>query len=167
MRIDVAMSDVVPTLGSYTRKALASIVNQRFLTKPGCSRIIISASCFQAFRPCFVSIQGWENQSIQEAGKENPMAVRIFVKRQVSDERIDALRELIDKLRGMTTGQAGYISGETMRRIDQPGEIMVISKWKTRQDWQRWFESAERTRVQRQIDELLGVPTTYEMYDFD
>jgi heme-degrading monooxygenase HmoA len=95
------------------------------------------------------------------------MAVRIFVKRQVSEDRIEALRELIDKLRGMTTGQLGYISGETMRRIDQPGEIMVISKWKTRQDWQRWFESAERTRVQRQIDELLGVPTIYEMYDFD
>ena len=44
---------------------------------------------------------------------------------------------------------------------------MVISKWKTGKDWQRWFENPERTRVQRQIDELLGVPTTYEMYDFD
>jgi heme oxygenase (mycobilin-producing) len=95
------------------------------------------------------------------------MAVRIFVKRQAPDDKVDTLRHLIDKLRGMTTGQHGYISGETMRRIDGPGEIMVISKWKTRRDWQRWFESAERTRVQRQIDELLGIPTTYEMYDFD
>ena len=95
------------------------------------------------------------------------MAVRVFVKRQVPDDKIEILRDFIDKLRGMTTAQHGYISGETMRRIDQPGQIMVISKWKTRQDWQRWFESAERTRVQRQIDELLEVPTTYEIYDFD
>ena len=95
------------------------------------------------------------------------MAIRVFVKRQVPDDRVDTLRELIDKLRGITTGQPGYISGETMRRIDQPGEIMVISKWKTRQDWERWFASLERTRVQRQVDELLGVATTYEMYDFD
>jgi heme oxygenase (mycobilin-producing) len=95
------------------------------------------------------------------------MAVRIFIKRQVSDEKVEILRELIERLRGMATGQPGYISGETMRRIDRPGEIMVISKWKTRQDWRRWFESAERTRVQQRIDELLGVPTTYEMFEFD
>jgi heme oxygenase (mycobilin-producing) len=95
------------------------------------------------------------------------MAVRIFVKRQVSDDKIDALREFVDKLRDLATGQPGYISGETMRRIDGPGAIMVISKWKTRKDWQRWFESAERIRVQQRIDELLDVPTAYEMYDFD
>jgi heme oxygenase (mycobilin-producing) len=96
-----------------------------------------------------------------------PMAIRVFVKRRVGDENIDILREFIDKLRNMTTGQPGYISGETMRRIDQPGEIMVISKWKTRKEWEQWFESPERNRVQRQIDELLGVPTNYEIYDFD
>jgi heme-degrading monooxygenase HmoA len=95
------------------------------------------------------------------------MAIRVFVKRHVGDDKVETLRGFIDKLRGMTTGQPGYISGETMRRIDQPGEIMVISKWKTRKDWQLWFESPERARVQRQIDELLGDPTNYEIYDFD
>jgi heme-degrading monooxygenase HmoA len=95
------------------------------------------------------------------------MAIRVFVKRTVSDDKVEAVRGHIDKLRNMTTGQPGYISGETMRRIDEPGAILVVSKWKTRKDWQRWFESPERSKVQRQIDELLGVPTTYEIYDFD
>jgi heme-degrading monooxygenase HmoA len=95
------------------------------------------------------------------------MAVRVFVKRAVSDDKLDKLREFIDKLRNMTTGLPGYISGETLRRIDRPGEILVVSKWKTCQDWQRWFESAERRRVQQQIDELLGQATTYEIFDFD
>jgi heme-degrading monooxygenase HmoA len=95
------------------------------------------------------------------------MAIRVFVKRQVSDNKVEELRVLIDRLRGMTTGQPGYISGETMRRIDRPGQIMVISKWKSRQDWKRWLESAERNQIQQRIDELLGVPTTYEIYDFD
>ena len=95
------------------------------------------------------------------------MAIRVLVKRVVADDKVEALRGQIDKLRNMTTGQPGYISGETMRRIDGPGEIMVVSKWKTRKDWQRWFDSAERNKVQRQIDELLGAPTVYEIYDFD
>ena len=95
------------------------------------------------------------------------MAIRVFVKRAVADDRVETLRGYIDKLRCMTTGQPGYVSGETLRRIDHTGEILVISKWKTQKDWQRWFESAERTKVQQHIDELLGVPTTYEIYDFD
>jgi quinol monooxygenase YgiN len=95
------------------------------------------------------------------------MAVRILIKRPAPDDKVDTLRELIDKLRSGSTAQTGYISGETMRRIDPPGELMVISKWKTRQDWQRWFESAERSRLQRRIDELLDAPTTYEIYEYD
>jgi heme-degrading monooxygenase HmoA len=95
------------------------------------------------------------------------MAIRVFVKRAVTDDKVETLRGYIDKLRCMTTGQPGYVCGETLRRIDHTGEILVISKWKTQKDWQRWFESAERTKVQQHIDELLGVPTTYEIYDFD
>ncbi len=95
------------------------------------------------------------------------MAIRVFVRRTVPDDKIEAIRGYIDKLRNMTTGQPGYIAGETMRRIDGPGEILVVSKWKTRKDWQHWFESAERAKVQQHIDDLLGVPTTYAIYDFD
>jgi len=95
------------------------------------------------------------------------MAIRVFVKRKVSDRDINALRVHIDQLRILSSGQPGYVSGETLRRLDSPGEIMVISKWKTQKDWARWFETPERGRVQRQIDELLGEQTTYEIYDFD
>ena len=95
------------------------------------------------------------------------MAIRVFIKRSVPEGKIEVLRENIDRLRNMTAGQTGYISGETMRRIDRAGELLVISKWKTEKDWRRWFESAERSMVQRKIDELLGTETVYEIYDFD
>ena len=95
------------------------------------------------------------------------MAIRVFVSRKVSDAKVDELRGYIDRLRNMTTGQPGYISGETLRRIDTPGEILVVSKWKTWKDWQRWFESQERAKVQQQIDALLGEPTDYSVFDFD
>ena len=32
------------------------------------------------------------------------MAVRVFVKRQVSDDKIEALREFVEKLRNMAAG---------------------------------------------------------------
>jgi heme-degrading monooxygenase HmoA len=95
------------------------------------------------------------------------MAVRILLKRMYPEDKSDELKKLVDRLRAATTGQPGYISGETLRRVDQPGECLVISKWKTRGDWDRWFESPKRAEVQKQIDDLLGSPTTYEIYDYE
>lgn len=46
------------------------------------------------------------------------MAIRVFVKRRVPDEKVEALRGCIDRLRNMSTGLPGYVSGETLRRID-------------------------------------------------
>ena len=63
-------------------------------------------------------------------------------------------------------GQAGYASGETLKRIDQQGISLVISKWKSREAWENWYKMPERETVQKKIDELLGVETEYEIYDY-
>ena len=64
-----------------------------------------------------------------------------------------------------TDHQAGcYISGETLQRIDKPGETVVVSTWETVEDWYRWVKSQERARLQNKIDSLLGKETKYEIY---
>ena len=95
------------------------------------------------------------------------MAIRVLMKRPVSAGEKEVLRELTDKLRVLAMGQEGYISGETLMRIDQPGVSLIISKWKSLAAWERWFKMPERESVQRQIDELIGTKTEYEIYDFD
>ena len=95
------------------------------------------------------------------------MSVKILLKRQFPEDKADALKELIGQLRSATTGQPGYISGETLRRIDKEAEILVISKWKSFADWNRWFERKERSVIQQKIDDLLGSPTVYEIYEYE
>ena len=95
------------------------------------------------------------------------MAIRVLMRRPVSPGEKEALRVLTDRLRVLAMGQEGYISGETLIRIDRPSVSLVISKWKSLAAWERWFGMAERESVQRQIDELIGVATEYEIYDFD
>ena len=94
------------------------------------------------------------------------MTVKILLKRQVSEDKAGELNKLIHQLRAVTTGQPGYVSGDTLRRIDRPGEYLVISKWKSREDWVRWFEQPERVSIQQKIDDLLGSPTVYEIYEY-
>jgi len=95
------------------------------------------------------------------------MAIKVLVKRNVPTDKWEPLREKIDKLRSYSLDQPGYVSGETLRRIDQTGQSLVISKWKTREAWERWFASSRRRELQEEVDELLGEPTIYEIYDYD
>ena len=92
------------------------------------------------------------------------MTVKIVIKRYVPKEKEKELLPLIRQLRILTNRQKGYISGETLRRIDKPGETVVISTWETGQDWKRWVSSPERAEVQKKIDVLLGHETQYEVY---
>jgi heme oxygenase (mycobilin-producing) len=93
------------------------------------------------------------------------MAVKIFITRKGIDKNIIELTVLLKKMRSLTLDQPGYIYGETLRRIDQPDECVVISTWRSREDWENWFNSPQRQSVQSEIDLLLGDTTEYAVYE--
>ncbi len=92
------------------------------------------------------------------------MTVKIIIKRKVPQEKKQDLLPLIRELRILTNRQKGYISGETLQRIDKPGETLVVSTWETVEDWKQWFASQERSVLQAKIDTLLGKETEYQIY---
>ena len=93
--------------------------------------------------------------------------IRVHIKRIIPEDKRGELNDLIKELRGMTMGQPGYITGETLKRVDTPGESLVVSKWQSLEYWNRWFENPQRLKIQEQIDQLLGKETKYEIYEFD
>lgn len=90
--------------------------------------------------------------------------IKVFIKRKVADDSIVELMDLLKKLRSLTLSQPGYVSGETMKRIDKDGECLVISTWRSVEDWNSWVSNTERVAVQAEIDRLLGSDTVYEVY---
>ena len=90
--------------------------------------------------------------------------VKVFIKRKVGDETLAELLGLLKKLRSLTLSQPGYVSGETLKRLDRAGECMVISIWRSLEDWNSWISNQERVAVQSEIDRLLGMDTEYEVY---
>jgi heme-degrading monooxygenase HmoA len=93
------------------------------------------------------------------------MTVKIFIKRKVQDECVTELALLLKKLRALTLEQPGYIYGETLTRIDETDETMVISTWRSVEDWNSWVNNAKRTEIQGVIDKLLGQETDYAIYN--
>jgi heme-degrading monooxygenase HmoA len=94
------------------------------------------------------------------------MAVKIFIRRVIAEERINDLLPLFRRLRNLATNRSGYISGETLKRIDNPGKYLVISTWQSLDDWRKWVVSRERIEVQKEIDARIGEETVYEIYQY-
>ncbi|MGV7224111.1 MAG: antibiotic biosynthesis monooxygenase family protein [Nitrospinales bacterium] len=90
--------------------------------------------------------------------------VKIIIKRQVSDIQSQQLTPFLKKLRNLAMNQPGYITGETLKGIDPPGQTLVISTWESTEAWQEWLANTERIAIQAQIDVLIGEPTAYGVY---
>ena len=94
------------------------------------------------------------------------MAVKILIKRSVSENKTKDLIPLFQQLRMLAMNQPGYISGETLKRIDNPGKYLVISTWNSVDNWRQWVINRQRVELQNQIDALLGEKTEYEIYEY-
>ncbi len=94
------------------------------------------------------------------------MAVKVFIKRLVPQDKARAMIPLFRQMRASATSQPGYITGETLRSLDKPDEFMVISTWQSSEDWKQWLKSKERNEVQSKIDKLLGGETQYDIYHY-
>jgi heme-degrading monooxygenase HmoA len=94
------------------------------------------------------------------------MTVKIIIKRTVPPDKVTRLAPLIKQLRDLAGEQPGYISGETLKNLDESEKYLVISTWKDAADWKNWVESPIRKEVQEKIDLLTGVPTEYEVYSY-
>ncbi len=95
------------------------------------------------------------------------MAVKILIRRKIPKGLEDSkFNKLIRQLRALAVIQPGYISGETLRRIDRSQDYLVISTWQSLDTWNAWWKSQKRAEIQDQIDALLVMPTEYEIYEY-
>ena len=94
------------------------------------------------------------------------MAVKIFIKRIVPEDRAREIIPLFREIRSLATNHSGYISGETLKSFDKPDTFLVISTWQSSDGWEKWLLSQERQKIQDKIDALLGGRTEYELFHY-
>jgi heme-degrading monooxygenase HmoA len=97
--------------------------------------------------------------------KEDYMPVQVIIKRKWQVDNPEELLPLLTELRSFAKEQPGYISGETLRSLDDPDDYMVVSKWETADDWKKWLQSKKRRDLQGRVDSLIGERTFYEIFE--
>ena len=93
------------------------------------------------------------------------MAIDVMIKRRVEQGRqAKELVPLILHLRALATYQLGYISGTTLSNLEYPDECLVISRWESIDDWNRWRQSRQRSEIEQKIEMLTGDKAEYNIY---
>ena len=93
------------------------------------------------------------------------MPVKVMIKRKWQVDKPEELFPLLAALRETAREQPGFISGETLRSLDDPEDYLVISIWETADDWNKWVQNKKRRDLQGKVDSLIGEKTFYEMFE--
>jgi heme-degrading monooxygenase HmoA len=97
--------------------------------------------------------------------QEDNMAIDVMIKRKVKPGRqAKELVPLILHLRALADYQPGYISGTTLSNLEHPEECLVISRWESIDDWNRWRQSKQRSKIEQRIEMLTGEKAEYNIY---
>jgi heme oxygenase (mycobilin-producing) len=96
--------------------------------------------------------------------KEAAMAIRALIEREIKSGSEIKLHQLLLKLRAKAMQAKGYISGETLRALDNPNKFLVISTWNSLAEWETWDKDPVRMEVQEEVDKLLRYPSKTSIY---
>ena len=92
------------------------------------------------------------------------MAVKILIKRKFKDGNLKAAARLLINNRNGAMQQPGYISSETMQRLEDPNQITVVSMWQDIDAWKAWKNSETRLNNEKEAKDLFVGETEYEHY---
>lgn len=80
--------------------------------------------------------------------------IRVMIERHAKSG--DDLSALLVELRvAAIKHYPGYVGGETLVNTEDSSNIIVISTWRSIEDWERWATSETRARLYQQIERLL------------
>jgi len=92
------------------------------------------------------------------------MAVRIIIDRKVKKGKEAEFANLLRDLRSKAVPSKGYISGETLRSVEDRYNYIVITTWQSVDEWKEWEKNPERKKIQAKIEKLMARPTKTKVY---
>ncbi len=92
------------------------------------------------------------------------MAIRVLLEREIEPGQEMNLLQFLIQLRSKAMAARGYISGETLRALDNPNKYLVISTWTTLEDWKAWEAHPARKELQEELERFLRSPEKTTVY---
>lgn len=92
--------------------------------------------------------------------------VRVIIERRFRARKEAELENLLVELRSRAMAQPGYVSGETLRALDDPSLWVVLSTWLDVSLWKAWEASPERRDIEDRIGRIASAPAKVSVFSF-
>ena len=81
--------------------------------------------------------------------------IRVVIERHLKEEKREDLIPLLRECRTAAKDYTGFIDGETLVNTEDSSIITVICTWNSLEEWQAWYKSESRNKLEQQIDSIL------------
>ncbi len=92
------------------------------------------------------------------------MTIKVIIERYIKEGAEEVALGLMRELRTKAIFRHGYISGETLRAVDEPFLLTIISAWQSEADWKAWANDPERQEIDAKITQYLKQPEKLRVY---
>ncbi len=84
--------------------------------------------------------------------------VKVIVERRLRPGKEQDFVTLSVELWVKAMRMRGYITGETLRSVDEPEVWLAISSWSDLSMWKNWKDNWERQEILKEIEPMLRAP---------
>lgn len=82
--------------------------------------------------------------------------IHVLIERRIAEGMLSTYEQLLKTALQRTFIAHGFISGEAFHNIDDENHRFFWSKWRSAQDWQRWYRSNERRELIAAMKPILS-----------
>lgn len=90
--------------------------------------------------------------------------IKVLIERCCEPNKQPQLRPLLMGLESKAIQRPGYISGETLKSIDDPSTLLTIGIWESLDAWEAWSNSHARRGIIAMIEVLLLAPEKISVF---
>ncbi|MFL0805928.1 MAG: antibiotic biosynthesis monooxygenase [Oceanobacter sp.] len=81
--------------------------------------------------------------------------IKVLIDRQIAEGMESTYEEAIKQTLSAIVSAQGYVSGASYKDCSDSNRRIIITNWRTLEDWQRWNHSLERKNVIASIQPIL------------
>lgn len=84
--------------------------------------------------------------------------IHVLIERTIAEDMVSTYEENAKYALHQTYSVSGFISGEAFTDVNAPNRRLLLCKWRSRRDWQRWRDSEERKDLMNMVAPVLEEP---------
>ncbi|MCP5206620.1 MAG: antibiotic biosynthesis monooxygenase [Hahellaceae bacterium] len=81
--------------------------------------------------------------------------IRVIIERHIAPTLEIPYEETAKRTLQKAVQVSGFISGETLKNTVDHNHRVILSTWRSLQDWQRWYTSDERKEMLAELSPML------------